>query len=53
MGVPYEDTWTCYDPVEARGIFEPCLKCEACIERQAAGDAAGVPNINDYYQKGS
>lgn len=50
LGVPYEETWTCYDPLYARGIYEPCLECEACIERQAAGTEAGVDNINDYYQ---
>jgi 7-cyano-7-deazaguanine synthase len=52
LGVPYEDTWTCYNPVHARGIYEPCLVCEACIERQTAGDAAGIQDINNYYQKG-
>lgn len=54
LGVPYEDTWTCYDPVFIDGDFisgdfyQPCLLCEACVERQSAGDKAGVPEINDY-----
>jgi len=27
LGVPFEDTWSCY-----RGLEEPCGKCGACIE---------------------
>ena len=61
LGVPYEKTWTCYDPQEEVlevGIpgteivrYSPCLKCEACIEREQAGQKAGVDNINEYYQE--
>ncbi len=55
LGVPYEETWTCYEPLEFIGVepaitYKPCLKCEACVERQQAGDEAGVPDINDYLQ---
>ena len=31
IGVPYEDTWTCYE-----GKERPCLKCGACQERTLA-----------------
>jgi len=33
MGVPYEDTWSCYFPIEKDEQYEPCGKCPACIER--------------------
>lgn len=55
LGVPFEDTWTCYDPQEdiLNGgqfikTFIPCLKCEACVEREQAGQQAGVKDINKY-----
>jgi 7-cyano-7-deazaguanine synthase len=52
MGVPYELTWTCYNPVKSINQmgeeYKPCLKCEACQERARAGEAAGVGNINSY-----
>lgn len=31
LGVPYEDTWTCY-----KGLSRPCGKCGACMEREEA-----------------
>lgn len=61
LEVPFSFTWTCYDPQEHiidNGIpgtalvrTIPCLKCEACIERELAGKEAGVDNINEYYQE--
>jgi 7-cyano-7-deazaguanine synthase len=64
MDVPFELTWTCYDPIitELRPVeeadpdviyykAEPCRKCEACYERQLAGDNARVgvsETINKY-----
>ena len=49
LNVPWDRTWTCYNPVQVGAkLFEPCRECEACIERQLAGNAAGVPEINDY-----
>jgi len=59
LHVPIFSTWTCYNPQEeileydrensqAFVEYQPCLECEACIERQKAGDKAGVPNINNY-----
>ncbi len=48
LGVPYRQTWTCYNPIQVGNIYMPCHVCEACIERQKAGDRAGVKDINDY-----
>lgn len=52
LGVPYELTWTCYNPVKTitpKGSrYRPCLKCEACQERALAGKVAGAENINNY-----
>lgn len=53
LNIPYSNTWTCYEPIETKvdkTIYEytPCLKCEACLERQSAGDLAGYPDINNY-----
>jgi 7-cyano-7-deazaguanine synthase len=55
LGVPYKKTWTCYDPVvqlTPNGVkYSPCLKCEACVERQQAGVHAGVSDVNSYQIK--
>ncbi len=52
LKVPYLMTWTCYDPqIDQRDngiVYKPCLKCEACIERETAGKEAGVIDINKY-----
>ena len=63
LNVPIFSTWTCYDPqtivLEEDKIrnkqyveYQPCLICEACIERQKAGEEANFPNINNYVQEG-
>ena len=60
LGVPYELTWTCYNPQKIildkkrpgpYIRYVPCLKCEACVEREKAGKEAGVKDINDYKQE--
>ncbi len=48
LKVPIELTWTCYDPTLIVNSYLPCHVCEACVERQKAGDLAGYPGINDY-----
>jgi len=52
LGIPYEKTWTCYSPIKTEMIggtrYKPCLTCEACRERQKAGEEAGINNINYY-----
>jgi 7-cyano-7-deazaguanine synthase len=48
LQVPYHLTWTCYNPVIKDDVALPCLKCEACIERELAGKVAGVKDINNY-----
>jgi 7-cyano-7-deazaguanine synthase len=52
LGLPYEMTWTCYNPVKKINLngtfYKPCLKCEACKERALAGEKANVLNINRY-----
>lgn len=65
LDVPYKDTWTCYNPKitgvdfseesseKSYTLYEPCLKCEACLERQTQGEKAGVDDINDYEIKKS
>ena len=37
LGVPYEDTWTCY-----KGEEKPCGVCGACVERAEAMVKAGL-----------
>lgn len=39
LGVPYEDTWTCY-----KGEEKPCGKCGCCNERKEAFEIAGYPD---------
>ena len=49
LKVPYNSTWTCYNPQQvSRNIWMPCEECEACVERQLAGEAAGIEDINKY-----
>jgi len=48
LEVPILKTWTLYNPTLLLNSYLPCHKCEACVERQAAGDKAGYPDINDY-----
>lgn len=54
LNVPYKLTWTCYNPEllssdENNTIYQPCNKCEACLERESQGIKAGVPDINNYH----
>jgi len=48
LNVPWEYTWTCYNPIIENDVARPCGICEACVERQQAGENAGVSNINSY-----
>ena len=41
------------NPNASYTLYEPCLKCEACLERQTQGEKAGVDDINDYEIKKS
>jgi len=44
LGVPYEHTLTCYDPVRGRA----CGRCDACILRRRGFEEAGVPDPTRY-----
>jgi len=63
LGVPFEDTWSCYDPVtlwKAVGLEYPdnlemptvvhCGKCGTCRERIEAFAAAGVEDPTVYVE---
>ena len=39
LGVPIEDTWSCYDP---QFLSQPCQVCTACIKRKEAFEDAGI-----------
>ena len=43
LGVPYEDTWSCYEGGELH-----CGLCGTCIERKEAFGLAGVPDPTEY-----
>ena len=43
LGVPFEDTWSCY-----RGDAVHCGRCGTCVERIEAFDLAGVPDPTKY-----
>ena len=49
LKVPYNLTWTCYNPSIKEGIAIPCLTCEACVERELAGKEVGINDINNYH----
>ena len=46
LDVPFEDTWSCYDP---QFLSQPCQVCTACVKRKEAFEEAGVidPVIHD------
>ena len=49
LNVPYDRTWTCYNPKIEGSKYSPCKKCEACLERE--GQAVGTKLegiINNY-----
>jgi 7-cyano-7-deazaguanine synthase len=52
LQVPYELTWSCYDPQKNpnRGLpnFLHCGKCGTCVERIEAFKLAGVPDPTAY-----
>lgn len=39
LQVPFEKTWTCYNP---RSAGVPCGECAACLERRKAFEANGI-----------
>ncbi len=43
LGVPYEDTWSCYEGGEVH-----CGLCGTCNERKEAFRLAGVPDPTEY-----
>ena len=46
LNVPFEDTWSCYDP---QFLSQPCQVCTACVKRKEAFEEVGVidPVIHD------
>ena len=52
LDVPYKLTWTCYNPKTQKigedYEYNPCLKCESCIEREMQAIKVGIDDINDY-----
>lgn len=45
LGVPYEDSWTCYVGGEV-----PCGACGACVERREAFEFAGIADPLHQYE---
>lgn len=43
LGVPYEDTWSCY-----KGMEHHCGKCGTCVERKEAFELAGIKDKTTY-----
>jgi 7-cyano-7-deazaguanine synthase len=43
LGVPFEETWSCY-----RGGDAHCGRCGTCVERREAFELAGVPDPTAY-----
>lgn len=39
LGVNYDLTWSCYDPVVEDGMVKPCGACDSCVLRHEAFDA--------------
>lgn len=34
LGVPYEHTWSCYNPQKQQSKYVPCQTCDSCILRE-------------------
>ncbi len=45
LGVPFEDTWSCYEGRELH-----CGRCGTCVERREAFALAGVPDPTRYLE---
>jgi 7-cyano-7-deazaguanine synthase len=43
LGVPFEDTWSCY-----KGLEKHCGTCGTCVERKEAFKLAGVEDPTEY-----
>ncbi|MFA7128240.1 MAG: 7-cyano-7-deazaguanine synthase [Sphaerochaeta sp.] len=51
LAVPYDLTWTCYDPQEVKeGRYRPCHACEACLERQINAKSSSYEDIINSYE---
>jgi 7-cyano-7-deazaguanine synthase len=50
LEVPFEDTWTCYDPQieEYTKPLRACGVCSACCERKEAFKRVGIPDPIEY-----
>jgi 7-cyano-7-deazaguanine synthase len=56
IGLPIYLTWSCYDPIKKNMEttsqktirYEPCHKCEACLERASQAKKIGIYDINNY-----
>ncbi len=49
LKVPFESTWSCYDPQPvADDDFLHCGLCGTCVERREAFTLAGVPDPTEY-----
>lgn len=46
--IPYEFTWTCYEPQIDVDYYVPCKVCQACVERENAGIENNIRTINNY-----
>jgi len=42
LGVPFEHTLSCYDPIEQGGAWLPCGRCDACALRAKGFAEAGL-----------
>jgi 7-cyano-7-deazaguanine synthase len=53
LGVPYEKTWTCYDPQREfkRDLYKACGKCGSCQERLEAFVQLGIKDPIQYVEK--
>lgn len=49
--IPYELTWTCYEPQINEKYYVPWKVCQACIERENAGIKNNLSSINKYMIK--
>ena len=48
LQVPFDKTWSCYQPVATGGGYVHCGRCGTCVERIEAFTAAGVTDPTSY-----
>ncbi len=48
LKVPFDMTWSCYNPIDHGDFIKPCMSCPSCNSRKEAFEKAGVQDTLSY-----